>query len=142
MDNKIEKMKQEAIRRLQVLVDELGLDASVVDKFKAGQLCLSCSSYDGGSGAILDFEKDWDYQEDAEAFEQKTGYLVYHVVEDLMGLDFFFVEEEDEDFEWSDWDVNGGWMTVYAMAFNQQCIRNEYGYMKFKAVDGALVRIG
>ena len=78
------KMKQEAIRRLQVLVDELGLDASVVEKFRTGQLCLSCSSYDGGSGALLDFEKDWDYQEDVEAFEQKTGYLVYHVVEDLI----------------------------------------------------------
>ena len=142
MNNTKEKMKNEAIRRLQVLVDKLGLDASVVDKFRAGQLCLSCPSWDGDHSDLFDFEKDWDYQEDVDAFEQETGYLVYHVVEDLLGLNFFYVDEEDEDTDWSDWDINNGWTNVYGTSFNPQLYSNEYGYMKFAALDGALIRIG
>lgn len=137
MNNTKEKMKNEAIRRLQILVDKLGLDASVVDKFKTGQLCLSCQNLLGIYG-VFNFEKDWHYQKDVNAFENETGYMVYHVVEDPIGLDFFYVKEDEE----TDWDISDGWAMVYGMVFNQKYFCSEYGYMRFKAVDGALVRIG
>jgi hypothetical protein len=76
-----EKMKAEALTRLEELCDEMGLNPKVFDYFNKGKLYYSYLTAGGYMGSIDTINYDKRYADAVKAIEKETGALVYHVIE-------------------------------------------------------------
>ncbi|MBR2028476.1 MAG: sel1 repeat family protein [Oscillospiraceae bacterium] len=97
--------KDEALSRIESLVDKVGLDALVLDCWRDGGCQLTYCDFDEsyvgkaedmylGHKAGADYvykAGDVDWIDEVKAFEEKEDSLVYHVIQQSEGLYFLFV---------------------------------------------------
>lgn len=131
-----EKMKQEAVERMEML----GISPTAIKIFEEdGEVGLSVSP------AFPICEITPEYKKLIDKWEEKTGSMAYHAIYNgaAVGalLSILFVSSDEEEWELDKRDMEA----VYPMAyvFNLDIPEfSEYGSISVKNVDGILERIG
>ena len=133
------KVINEAIRRLEELVERFGLNPNVVNYFKEGKVYYSyltgavlgsvdTVTYDPRySQAIIDFEAKYD------------GFIVFHAIEHQETLSLLYVSNNKKD--WPAEVLTGNYIAAYTINFNTNIA--EFGdiYIEGYMNSGALVRV-
>lgn len=144
-----EKMKAEAIERLEILTSELGLNSNAVNYFKQGKIYYSYLTGGGIIGSIDTIGYIPKYEEIVKEFEEKYNCLVYHAIEDSFGmLSLLYVSDDEE--EWAYERPEGKYLYVNTYSFDREKLRQgiyevlfeEFGSIVCESLDGAIVRVG
>lgn len=105
-----EEKKQEALKRLHVLVDQFNLGPKIENYFDQDRLYYSY----GYSMDTIHYEES--YAESAKAFEKRYQCLVYHAIEAETHfgkmLSFLYVSDDQE--EWSVEELTGKTIMSYS----------------------------
>lgn len=131
-----EKMKQEAIERMEML----GISPTAIKIFEEdGEVGLSVSP------AFPICEITPEYKKLIDKWEEKTGSIAYHAIYNgaAVGalLSILFVSSDEEEWELDKRDMEAGYPMAYV--FNLDILEfSEYGSISVKNVDGILERIG
>lgn len=131
-----EKMKQEAIERMEML----GISPTAIKIFEEdGEVGLSVSP------AFPICEITPEYKKLIDKWEEKTGSMAYHAIYNgaAVGalLSILFVSSDEEEWELDKRDMEAGYPMGYV--FNLDIPEfSEYGSISVKNVDGILERIG
>lgn len=131
-----EKMKQEAVERMEML----GISPTAIKIFEEdGEVGLSVSP------AFPICEITPEYKKLIDKWEEKTGSMAYHAIYNgaAVGalLSILFVSSDEEEWELDKRDMEAGYPMAYV--FNLDIPKfSEYGSISVKNVDGILERIG
>lgn len=131
-----EKMKQEAIERMEML----GISPTAIKIFEEdGEVGLSVSP------AFPICEITPEYKKLIDKWEEKTGSMAYHAIYNgaAVGalLSILFVSSDEEEWELDKRDMEAGYPMAYVFNFDIPEF-SEYGSISVKNVDGILERIG
>lgn len=131
-----EKMKQEAIERMEML----GISPTAIKIFEEdGEVGLSVSP------AFPICEITPEYKKLIDKWEEKTGSMAYHAIYNgaAVGalLSILFVSSDEEEWELDKRDMEAGYPMAYVFNLNIPEF-SEYGSISVKNVDGILERIG
>ena len=137
------KMKQEAIRRML----KLNLMDDVMKYFiDEDKLYYSERVNSQFPDLLYYLDNKPDYVEKVKEFEERTGYLVYHVIETITTfgkiLDFLFVSKYEDDWEYELEDYDGKFIAM-SMANNlsdENC--SDMGSIYIRPAIGGIERIG
>lgn len=130
------KQKKEAAERLSMLEKLHGLNPKVKKYFEDGKLYYSYLTGGGYIGSIDTINYDKRYAAVVELFEEKSSYLVYHVIEHKKTISLLYVS--DNVGKWIDErPTNAG---VKAWVFDMESGENELGYINIDCLQGALYR--
>ena len=133
-----EKKNNEAIRRLQQLVEQMGLNPKVVDYFQQGKIYYSYIT-GGVIGSIDTITYDPRYEKAVQDFEsQYEGFVVYHAIETGDMLSLLYVSDIEED--WPAEVLCGDYITSYTINFEEGI--EEFGdiFISGYMNSGALIR--
>ena len=131
-----EKMKQEAVERMEML----GISTTAIKIFEEdGEVGLSVSP------AFPICEITPEYKKLIDKWEEKTGSMAYHAIYNgaAVGalLSILFVSSDEEEWELDKREMEAG--SPMAYVFNLDIPEfSEYGSISVKNVDGILERIG
>ena len=138
-----EKMKAEALTRLEELCDEMGLNPKVYDYFNEGKLYYSYLTAGGYMGSIDTINYDNRYADAVKAIEEETGALVYHVIEtqvkNAVLLALLYVSKYTED--WMTEHLENNLIYAYVCCPDSP-LDYEVGSIALSSKQGALIRIG
>lgn len=138
-----EKMKAEALTRLEELCDEMGLNPKVYDYFNEGKLYYSYLTAGGYMGSIDTINYDKRYADAVKAIEEETGALVYHVIEtqakNAVLLALLYVSKYTED--WMTEHLENNLIYAYVCCPDSP-LDYEVGSIALSSKQGALIRIG
>lgn len=138
-----EKMKAEALTRLEELCDEMGLNPKVYDYFNEGKLYYSYLTAGGYMGSIDTINYDKRYADAVKAIEKETGALVYHVIEtqvkNAVLLALLYVSKYTED--WMTEHLENNLIYAYVCCPDSP-LDYEVGSIALSSKQGALIRIG
>ena len=138
-----EKMKAEALTRLEELCDEMGLNPKVYDYFNEGKLYYSYLTAGGYMGSIDTINYDKRYVDAVKAIEKETGALVYHVIEtqvkNAVLLALLYVSKYTED--WMTEHLENNLIYAYVCCPDSP-LDYEVGSIALSSKQGALIRIG
>lgn len=130
-----EQMKQEALARLKLL----NLHPNVVNEFQnEGKL-----NYSQGTLGILYWATD-EMKQIVEIFEKKTGYTVYHLIDnysELIGhmLTLLYVSTERDEWTYDRHDIQDGCPLAYVENMTYpDC--SEFGSVGVRPANGGVVR--
>lgn len=131
-----EKQKKEAIERLVTLEKLFGLNPNVRKYFCEEELYYSYITGGGVLGSIDTINYDQRYADIVKNFEEKTSYLVYHVIERKNTIALLFVSNDYD--EWlEERPTHEG---VMAVVVNVDFQENTIGYITLDCIQGALYR--
>ena len=138
-----EKMKAEALTRLEELCDEMGLNPKVYDYFNEGKLYYSYLTAGGYMGSIDTINYDKRYADAVKSIEEETGALVYHVIEtqvkNAVLLALLYVSKYTED--WMTEHLENNLIYAYVCCPDSP-LDYEVGSIALSSKQGALIRIG
>ena len=139
-----ELLKEEAIRRLELLSKEYKLYPKLIEYLKADKIYYSYLTAMGCMASVDTVEYEPDYAKQISKFEKKTGYFVYHAIEShLFGVKTLVLLFVDEDFkENSDWKFEN-YIMSYVINIDSPEL-SEFGDVLVSGSNpsGALLRIG
>ncbi|MCI5713250.1 MAG: hypothetical protein PUB46_08490 [Lachnospiraceae bacterium] len=144
-----EFMKQEALKRLDILTETLNLNPNIKKYYKKGKLYYSYITGGGLLGSIDTIGYNPGYEEIVRKFEETYNCIVYHVIEDTFGmLSLLYVSGNEEEWEYERPD--GKYVPANVYVFDNEKLRKnqyvvaheEFGTIVCTSKDGALVRIG
>lgn len=143
-----EKMKNEAIKRLEGLTKTLDLNPNIVKYFREDKLYYSYITGGGMIGSIDTIGYIPKYQEIVKQFEEQYKSLVYHVIEDSFGmLSLLYVSNNEE--EWPYERPEGKYLYANVYVFDKEELKKgkhvveyeEFGSIVCESFNGAIVRI-
>ena len=139
------EIKNEAINRIETLIEKCNLNPKVLNYFKEGKVYYSYLTAGGFLGSIDTISYDKSYEQAVKKFEMEhPDYLVYHVIETitLSGkfLSLLYVSSEKEDWE-SERLQSDNAIMVYVLNLDNPEL-SEFGYITVEGFgeSGALVR--
>ena len=132
----MEKQKKEAIERLVTLEKLFGLNPNVREYFCEEKLYYSYITGGGILGSIDTINYDQRYADIVKDFEEKTSYLVYHVIETKNTIALLFVSN-DYDNWLGERPTQAG---VIACVVDVDSQENTIGYITLDCIQGALYR--
>lgn len=130
-----EQMKQEALVRMKLLK----LHPNVIKEFKEEDKL----NYSMGIHGILYWATD-EMKQIVESFEKKTGYTVYHLIDnnnEEIGrmLTLLYVSTEMEEWIYDRWDIQHGCLLAYVENMTYpDC--SEFGSVGVRPANGGVVR--
>ena len=133
-DSMKEKMYYDATLRMSII----GLAPFVINDFDQNSIV-----YKSEGAKILPLDED--EQKMVEEFEEKTGFLVYHVMYDDVGMAgchyaFFYVSNCEDEWKQEGQDLMNKTPIVYVKNISNPD-KSEFGSIGFTVHDGALMRM-
>lgn len=129
-----QKMRAEAIVRLEMLEEQFGLNPNVKKYYGEGKLYYSYLTGGGIMGSIDTINYDKRYARIVNSFEEQTSYLVYHVIEHGEHIYLLFVSDD-----YTNWaEERPESRSVYVMDVDMKTGENKFGYVLPDALQGAL----
>lgn len=144
-----QKMKNEALKRLEGLTETLELNPNIVKYLKEDKLYYSYVTGGGLLGSIDTISYVPKYEEIVQKFEKTYNCYVYHAIEDSFGmLSLLYVSEHEEEWPYESPEGNNLYANVYV--FDREKLKQgehvvayeEFGTIVCSSMDGAIVRIG
>lgn len=140
----IELMREEARRRLKLLIDEYQLSPNVLKYYEENKIYYSYLTASGIIPSIDNVEYDSTYAKQIKSFEKKSGNIVFHAIEaDMYGfktLSLLYVSKYfEEDPHWK----YENYIMAYVVNIDKPEL-SEYGDILINSSEpnGALLRIG
>ena len=133
-----EEMKIEALKRIKELEKVFDLNPNIYEYFFNDKLYYSYLIC-GTLGSIDTIKYNQNYEKLVNEFENKTNYLVYHVLEYGKSIAFLYVSNDDET-----WNYERLYANKYLYAYvcylddEDSC---EYGDIIVTSSSGALIRL-
>lgn len=129
-----EKMKEEAIQRMRILK----LYSTVLQDFAANErINYSFSNF----GFLYWLDKDM--EERVRRFEEKYGYLVYHVIDNPTSIgrmhSYLYVSSNEEEWEQDRQDLKDGCPIVYVENVDDEVL-SEFGSIGIELRNGGVIR--
>ena len=129
-----EKMKEEAIQRMRILK----LYSTVLQDFAANErINYSFSNF----GFLYWLDKDM--EERVRRFEEKYGYLVYHVIDNPTSIgrmhSYLYVSSNEEEWEQDRQDLKDGCPIVYVENVDDELL-SEFGSIGIEPRNGGVIR--
>lgn len=130
----LEKMKEEALQRMRILK----LYSTVLQDFAAdGRINYSFSNF----GFL--YWLDEDMEERVGRFEEKYGYLVYHVIDNPTSIgrmhSYLYVSSNEEEWEQDRQDLIDGCPIVYVENVDDEVL-SEFGCIGIEPRNGGVIR--
>lgn len=130
----LEKMKEEALQRMRILK----LYSTVLQDFAAdGKINYSFSKF----GFLYWLDKDM--EERVHRFEEKYGYLVYHVIDNPTSIgrmhSYLYVSSNEEEWEQDRQDLIDGCPIVYVENVDDELL-SEFGSIGVEPRNGGVIR--
>lgn len=138
-----EEMRQEAIQRLDMLVEK-GLWDEAKKHFEAGKPCFAeCKNVFGDlTGVTYTFAECSEFNEIKDKFEEKTGCLVYYglynVLPEARLLTLLYVSKNKKRWAGERRDLKAG--HPYTIVFDIDADYNEHGEVGIRMANGGLIR--
>lgn len=137
-------VREEAIKRIETLVNTFKLNPNILKYFKDGQVYYSYTIFMGASASIDKISYDKEYEKAVQDFEtEHKGYLVYHAIESLTEqgkmLTLIYVGSDEE--EWGSERLADDSIMAYVVNFTHPEY-SEFGYVSVgrHGESGALAR--
>lgn len=139
---------QEANNRLETLVNVFNLNPNLLKYWSEGKLYYSYLTGGGLLASIDTITYDPNYQERVKQYEDRTGNLVYHVIESGSLLNLLYVSAPDknisEDEQRGIWDMElmnqtFSWVSAYVINLDDPDL-SEHGFILLGAYQGVLIR--
>lgn len=129
-----EKMKAEALQRMRILK----LYSTVLQDFAANEkINYSFSNF----GFLYWLDKDM--EERVRRFEEKYGYLVYHVIDNPTSIgrmhSYLYVSSNEEEWEQDRQDLIDGCPIVYVENVDDELL-SEFGSIRIEPRNGGVIR--
>lgn len=135
-------MRLEANTRIKILIDNIGLNPKISTYFTEGRLYYSYITAGGIIGSIDTISYNPKYESVFKDFEKEYDTLVYHCIESNTSfgnfLTMLYVGRDKDEWSMEKPSLDG---TVMAIVYNFDENFSEIGYIKFKAYQGALIRV-
>lgn len=139
------EIKNEAINRINTLIEKCKLNPNVLKYFKEDKVYYSYLTASGFMGSIDTISYDKDYEQAVRDFEDKhPDCIVYHAIESITShgklLSLLYVSSDKEDWESERLDNNNNIMSYVFNLDNPKL--SEFGYITIDSFmeSGALVR--
>ncbi len=129
------KQFNEAIERLLIMEKLYKINPNIRKYFSEGKLYYSYIT-GGILGSIDTINYDERYAKIVRAFEEKTSYLVYHVIESDNAISLLFVSNDCDHWE-TERPTSSG---VLAQIVNMETYENKLGFICLDTIQGALYR--
>ena len=138
MNKTNQNMFTEALKRLTDLEKQFGLRPNIYKYFNEGKLYYSYLIL-GIIGCIDTINYDARYAKIVEEFEEKYGYLVYHVIETGNMIALLYVGCDEEEWETEEL-FDKQYLASYVYNLDNPQL-SEFGDIVVSSSDGVLVRI-
>lgn len=138
MNKTNQNMFTEALKRLTDLEKQFGLRPNIYKYFNEGKLYYSYL-ISGIIGCIDTINYDARYAKIVEEFEEKYGYLVYHVIETGNMIALLYVGCDEEEWETEEL-FDKQYLASYVYNLDNPQL-SEFGDIVVSSSDGVLVRI-
>ena len=139
------EIKEEAINRINTLIEKCKLNPNVLKYFNEGKVYYSYLTASGFMGSIDTISYDKDYEKAVKDFETKhQDYIVYHAIESITSkgkfLSLLYVSDDKEEWESERLESNNSIMSYVLNIDNSEL--SEFGYIAIDGFmeSGALVR--
>ena len=139
------EIKEEAINRINTLIEKCKLNPNVLKYFNEGKVYYSYLTAGGFMGSIDTISYDKNYEKAVKDFETKhPDYIVYHAIESITAhgklLSLLYVGDDNEEWETERLDSNNNIMSYVFNLDNPDL--SEFGYIAIDGFmkSGALVR--
>ena len=139
------EIKEEAINRINTLIEKCKLNPNVLKYFKEDKVYYSYLTAGGFMGSIDTISYDKNYEKAVKDFEAKhPDYIVYHAIESITAhgklLSLLYVSSDKEDWESERLESNNNIMSYVVNVDNPDL--SEFGYIAIDGFmkSGALVR--
>lgn len=139
------EIKNEAINRINTLIEKCKLNPNVLKYFKEGKVYYSYLTASGFMGSIDTISYDKKYEKAVKDFETKhPDYLVYHAIESITSygklLSLLYVGDDNEEWETERLESDNNIMSYVFNLDNPDL--SEFGYIAIDGFmkSGALVR--
>lgn len=139
------EIKEEAINRINTLIEKCKLNPNVLKYFKEDKVYYSYLTAGGFMGSIDTISYDKNYEKAVKDFETKhPDYIVYHAIESITAhgklLSLLYVGDDNEEWETERLDSNNNIMSYVFNLDNPDL--SEFGYIAIDGFmkSGALVR--
>lgn len=139
------EIKNEAINRIEALIEKYNLNPNVLKYFNEGKVYYSYLTAGGFMGSIDVISYDNNYEKAVKDFEEKhPDYIVYHAVESITThgklLSLLYVSSDKEEWESERLESNNSIMS-YVINMDNPYL-SEFGYITIDGFmkSGALVR--
>lgn len=139
---------QEANNRLETLVNVFSLNPNLNEYWHEGELYYSYLTGGGLLASIDTITFDPRYQEQVKQYEDRTGNLVYHVIESGSLLNLLYVSAPDKNISENEqreiWDMElmnqtFSWVSAYVINLDDPDL-SEHGDILLGAYQGVLIR--
>ena len=135
-----EKQKQEALQRMEALIEKLNLNPNLQKYLLEDKLYYSYLTAAGLMGSIDTISYDEENERLCREFEEKHGTYVYHAIESetIYGkmLAMLYVSKNEQEWEYER--LINDYITSYVYNFSDE--EGTFGDIFLASVDGALVR--
>ena len=139
------EIKEEAINRINTLIEKCNLNQKVMKYFNEGKVYYSYLTAGGFMGSIDTISYDKNYEKAVKDFEAKhSDCIVYHAIESITAhgklLSLLYVGDDNEEWETERLDSNNNIMSYVFNLDNPDL--SEFGYIAIDSFmkSGALVR--
>ena len=139
------EIKNEAINRINTLIEKCNLNQKVMKYFSEGKVYYSYLTAGGFMGSIDTISYDKNYEKAVKDFETKhQDYLVYHAIESITShgklLSLLYVSKDKEEWESERLESDNNIMSYVVNIDNPDL--SEFGYIAIDGFmkSGALVR--
>ncbi|HER9585289.1 TPA: hypothetical protein VM496_000642 [Streptococcus pyogenes] len=139
---------KESKNRLEMLVKAFNLNPNLIKYWNEGRLYYSYLTGGGLLASIDTITYDPNYQKIVKEYEERTGNLVYHVIESRSLLNLLYVSAPDknisEDEQREIWDMElmnqtFSWVSAYVINLDNPEL-SEHGDIFLDVYQGVLVR--
>ena len=135
-----EKQKQEALQRMEVLIEKLNLNPNLQKYLSEDKLYYSYLTAAGLMGSIDTISYDEENERLCKEFEERYGAYVYHAIESetIYGKMLAMLYVSKNELEWECEKLINDYITSYVYNFSDE--EGTFGDIFLASVDGALVR--
>lgn len=135
-----EKQKQEALQRMEVLIEKFNLNPNLHNYLFEDKLYYSYLTAGGLLGSIDTVSYEEENERICQEFEEKYGAYVYHAIESetIYGkmVALLYVSKNEQEWEYER--LSADYITAYVYNFTDE--QGAFGDIFLAAVDGALIR--
>lgn len=138
------EIREEAIKRIKILIDRFNLNEKVLKYFQEGKVYYSYLTANGCIGSIDAISYDKSYEQAVKQFEEKyPGCIVYHAIETITQhgklLSLLYVSNDKDG--WENQNLENNYIFSYVVNMNDPDL-SEFGDITIGrfSKSGALIR--